>query len=592
MSFFPIPALAAETQPGDSCSINGEVRNTGGPEQIPRRTLICNGTTWQTLVEQTSAGKTLLQIDNDAGSCTTAKTGRMRYTGGTPPWEYCDGSNWVNFKQPRCQDDDTGECYLDATRSDDDPDFIADNIANGINILGVTGTLSAGCGVNVYSVADIIGAVTSTVTSSEIVQITTDGCAAAVEITGDGSPQYRICNTLTCSVVDHTWASTGNSIDNGQYIQLRATSSASDSTTTTATLSIGNALDQWSITTALGGYKVFVTSTTYDGNFSGIGHADRMCKNLAQAAGLSGHFYAWLAERVAGTAPADRFEQSTLPYQLVDNTTVADNWTDLTDGTLDNAINKTQTGATIASGSVWTNVTSAGARKGSTADSACGRISGASWIWSFSSTLGYNGNLASTSSTWTDNGTGTCDTNKRLYCVQQPDDPVGAHKKIFATKASYTGNLGGTAGADDKCQTAANNAGIGGTYMAWISAKTAASAPATRFTTKATVPYRLVDGTRIADDWTDLTDGSLLTGIILDEDGDFITSDLDVATNTTVAGAMKSSSADYSCNGWTYGASDLYDWHQGALGAIGSHWSDIGTSAFCDWGARLICVEQ
>jgi hypothetical protein len=336
---------------------------------------------------------------------------------------------------------------------------------------------------------------------------------------------------------------------------------------------------------------VFVTSATYDGEFGGIGHADNACNTLAQAAGLSGQFYAWLAERTTGTAPADRFEQSTLPYQLVNNTTVADNWTDLTDGTLDSAINKTQTGATIASGSVWTNVTSAGARKGSTADSVCGRASFGSWIWSFSSTLGYNGNLASTSSTWTDNGTGTCDTSKRFYCIQQPDDPVGAHKKVFVTKASYTGNLGGTAGADAKCQTAASNAGLSGTYMAWISAKTAASAPAMRFTTKATVPYRLVDGTRIADDWTDLTDGSLLTGIILDEDGDVVSSE-DVATNTTTAGAMKSSVADYSCNGWTYGNGDLYDWHHGTIGAIGSDWSDMSTNSFCDWGSRLICVEQ
>jgi hypothetical protein len=33
---------------------------------------------------------------------------------------------------------------LDASRSNSDPDFTAVNIANGVNILGVTGTLTGG----------------------------------------------------------------------------------------------------------------------------------------------------------------------------------------------------------------------------------------------------------------------------------------------------------------------------------------------------------------------------------------------------------------------------------------------------------------
>ncbi|WP_435640596.1 tail fiber domain-containing protein [Micavibrio aeruginosavorus] len=96
LSFNAVSALAAEAQPGDACAINGAVQETGGPEQMPRRTLICNGTTWQNALEQTTAGASLLQIGNDAGSCTTAKLGRIRYNG-SATWDFCNGTSWVNL---------------------------------------------------------------------------------------------------------------------------------------------------------------------------------------------------------------------------------------------------------------------------------------------------------------------------------------------------------------------------------------------------------------------------------------------------------------------------------------------------------------
>jgi hypothetical protein len=69
----------------------------------------------------------------------------MRYVqAGTPPWQFCDGTNWVNFKQPQCTDDATGECYLATARSASDAQFVSANIASGVNILGVTGTLTGG----------------------------------------------------------------------------------------------------------------------------------------------------------------------------------------------------------------------------------------------------------------------------------------------------------------------------------------------------------------------------------------------------------------------------------------------------------------
>jgi len=42
-------------------------------------------------------------------------------------------------------------------------------------------------------------------------------------------------------------------------------------------------------------------------------------------------------------------------------------------------------------------------------------------------------------------------------------------KLVFVTSQSYTGNLGGLAGADTKCNVLATNAGLGGTWVAWLS---------------------------------------------------------------------------------------------------------------------------
>ncbi len=50
-------------------------------------------------------------------------------------------------------------------------------------------------------------------------------------------------------------------------------------------------------------------------------------------------------------------------------------------------------------------------------------------------------------------------------CVEGACSPG---KLVFVTQNANNGNLGGIAGADNVCQTAANNAGIAGTFKAWL----------------------------------------------------------------------------------------------------------------------------
>jgi hypothetical protein len=92
-------------------------------------------------------------------------------------------------------------------------------------------------------------------------------------------------------------------------------------------------------------------------------------------------------------------------------------------------------------------------------------------------------------------------------------------KAVFVTSASFNSNLGGLTGADDKCQAEADSpASIvpSGTYMAWLSDGT--DSPETRFT-RSSHPYVLPDGTKVAEDYTDLKDGSILHPLNIDATG-------------------------------------------------------------------------
>src|SRR5262245_50165626 len=107
---------------------------------------------------------------------------------------------------------------------------------------------------------------------------------------------------------------------------------------------------------------VFVSSQTYDGKLGGLRGADAKCQALAAAANLPGAYKAWLADATA--SPSTRFVKSSGPYQLVDGTTIATDWADLTDGGLQAPIDVTeQQGSPGGSGEVWTNANPDGTKK-------------------------------------------------------------------------------------------------------------------------------------------------------------------------------------------------------------------------------------
>jgi len=157
-------------------------------------------------------------------------------------------------------------------------------------------------------------------------------------------------------------------------------------------------------------------------------------------------------------------------------------------------------------------------------------------------------------------------------------------RRIFVTSAAYKGNLGGLGGADLKCQTLAETAQLGGTFVAWLSDDT--GSPTTRLDTGFTGAYKLVDATVVASGgWADLSDGTLAHAIDRDEKIGDAAGEI-VWSNSSAAGAQVG--AD-SCKGW----SSALAGDSGRIGisdAVDGTWSDFAAS-FCASTHRLYCVE-
>ncbi len=180
------------------------------------------------------------------------------------------------------------------------------------------------------------------------------------------------------------------------------------------------------------------------------------------------------------------------------------------------------------------------------------------------------------------------------HCVGVEPPSIPAHKRVFlSTVATFNVNLGGVVGypfITDKqggahwlCNLLAQNAGLPGTYKAWLS--DAQHSPASGFI-RSSVPYLTPDGTMIALDYDDLTSGVLENAIAVNESGEQVTTDLDVWTGTAIDG----SGTGDDCSDWIDGGIDKIG-GIGSASSTTSTWTDDGTLT-CDQQLRLYCFEQ
>ena len=145
---------------------------------------------------------------------------------------------------------------------------------------------------------------------------------------------------------------------------------------------------------------------------------------------------------------------------------------------------------------------------------------------------------------------------------------------VFVTSSTFDGDLGGLAGADAACQALADAESLGGTYKAWLS--DGGSGPDSRFTRKQW-PYVNPNGTVIAHNWQDLTDGELENSINIDESGN----DVGVAgawTNTGSDGSPAVVPFTEHCSAWTSSSSR-------ETGIVGACHFTGGPDSLFDWTA-------
>ena len=174
-----------------------------------------------------------------------------------------------------------------------------------------------------------------------------------------------------------------------------------------------------------------------------------------------------------------------------------------------------------------------------------------------------------------------------LTAVASPLHADQHDKTVFVTNASFKGDLGRLTGADEKCQTEADDpASIvpSGTYLAWLS--DGIDSPVTRFA-RPSGPYVLPDGTMIAEDFTDLTDGSILQFLNMTPDGKTLG-----RQNFWSGTKADGTTGQYfmTCDGWTRSAGNFLGGN-GNTGMNSFLWSQRARER-CGQSARLACFQQ
>lgn len=159
---------------------------------------------------------------------------------------------------------------------------------------------------------------------------------------------------------------------------------------------------------------VFVSSVATTGNLGGIAGADALCQALADGAGLGRTFRAWVS--LTTNAASSRVTPAMVPYVMLVTgqpaTVVADDWTDFTDGTLDAAIVRTETGEFVTQDFTWTNTLASGSAPHDV-------LTCEGWTSSDGGENGIAGMTTAVDSTWAFAVNRSCDSMHSVYCVEE-----------------------------------------------------------------------------------------------------------------------------------------------------------------------------
>ncbi|MFO0598144.1 MAG: hypothetical protein U0228_22770 [Myxococcaceae bacterium] len=159
-------------------------------------------------------------------------------------------------------------------------------------------------------------------------------------------------------------------------------------------------------------------------------------------------------------------------------------------------------------------------------------------------------------------------------------------KLVFATSASFDGNLGGLAGADAKCQAAASTSGLTGTFKAWLSTSTVDAIDRIA----EVGPWFDTAGQQLFATKANLAAGPMTMGLWHDEYGVWMATS-DLWTGTGYMGRFQEALIGTTpCEEWTSNSMQRQA-RVGQLGRTGLPWSSFSNTT-CDQQAKLICLQQ
>jgi len=171
---------------------------------------------------------------------------------------------------------------------------------------------------------------------------------------------------------------------------------------------------------------------------------------------------------------------------------------------------------------------------------------------------------------------GVCGTSQDELTISM----VPLVKRVFITSTSSNGNMGGLSGADNICQTRAGAGGLSGTWKAWLSGGSSTSQYVSNRLSQSSIPYARLDYTVIANNWADLTDGTLAAPININELGE-VSGAGQVWTNTTASGGAVNGTGGHSCSDWT---------STGGMSAVGKPAEYTLSAGQWTWGTSDGCL--
>lgn len=170
-------------------------------------------------------------------------------------------------------------------------------------------------------------------------------------------------------------------------------------------------------------------------------------------------------------------------------------------------------------------------------------------------------------------------------------DAARRPRTVFVTSQRFTGDLGARDGGDSKCQAAAVDAGLSGSYRVWLSED---NGSAVASLVRDGGPLHLPTGTLVAADLDELARSGPRTGIAIDEKGTKVggggceDGGLVAWTGTAVEGGTRSP-LGLDCGRWR--TSGTGTGAVGLVGTVGESWTAACTQQ-CQQRAALYCIQQ